>query len=51
VRAATDAQQASELYREAATMLDRAAASGLIHRNRAARSKSRLAAYVNRLGG
>ena len=51
VRAATEPEQATELFREAARLLERAANRGLIHRNNAARSKSRLAAHVKRLGG
>jgi small subunit ribosomal protein S20 len=51
VRTAADPEQASELYRVAARLLDRAASRGLIHANKAARSKSRLAAHVRRLGG
>ncbi|UCC47688.1 MAG: 30S ribosomal protein S20 [Gemmatimonadota bacterium] len=51
VRAASDPEQASEMYRAAARLLDRAARRGLIHRNQAARSKGRLAAHVRRLGG
>ncbi len=51
VRAAADPKQATELYREAIILLDRAAARGVIPRNRAARSKSRLAIHVRRLGG
>lgn len=51
VRAASEPGQAAEAFREAVTLLDRAAARGLIHRNTAARSKSRLAAHVRRLGG
>ncbi len=51
VRAATDAERATELFRQAVKLLDRAASRGYIHRNHAARSKSRLAAHVRRLGG
>jgi small subunit ribosomal protein S20 len=51
VRAASEPEQAAQLFREAAGLLDRAARRGLIHRNRAARSKGRLAAHVRRLGG
>lgn len=50
VRAASKADEASLLYQEAVRLLDRASARGMIHRNRAARSKSRLAAYVRQLG-
>lgn len=51
LRAASDPEQATELYRVATRLLDRAASRGLIHRNLAARSKGRLAARVRRLGG
>jgi small subunit ribosomal protein S20 len=49
VRAAT-AATAAEAYAVAAKLLDRAARKGLIHKNNAARHKSRLAAMVKRLG-
>ncbi len=51
VRAAQESSRAVELFREAAKLLDRAASRGIIHQNQAARSKSRLAAHVRRLGG
>ncbi len=51
VRSASEPQNASEAFREAITLLDRAASRGLIHKNRAARSKGRLAAHVRKLGG
>jgi len=51
VRAEADPEQATDLYRAAARLLDRAANRGLIHGNKAARSKARLAAHVRRLGG
>jgi small subunit ribosomal protein S20 len=51
VRSAPNAEQASLAFREVARLLDRAARRGLIHWRRAARSKSRLAAHVRRLGG
>lgn len=50
VRAATDPKQATEFFRDAVRLLDRSASSGLIPRNRAARSKARLAAHVRRIG-
>src|SRR3989442_2456831 len=49
VRTATTPQQASEAYRVAARLLDRAARKNLIHHNKAARNKSRLAAVVRKL--
>jgi small subunit ribosomal protein S20 len=51
VRATSDPQQAATSFREAARLLDRAASKGLIHKNRADRSKGRLAAHVKRVGG
>ncbi len=51
VRAAQEPKKALELFRQASRLLDRAANRGIIHRNLAARSKSRLAAHVRRLGG
>jgi len=49
VRAATAPDQASEAYKIAARLLDRAARKNLIHPNNAARHKSRLAAVVRKL--
>ncbi len=43
---AGDVEQAREQFRGAAKTADRAAAKGTIHRNRAARIKSRLSARV-----
>ncbi len=40
-------ERAEEAYRAACTMLDREADRGLIHRNAAARRKSRLALRLN----
>jgi small subunit ribosomal protein S20 len=51
VRELSDSAQASEAYREAARLLDRAAARGLIAKNTANRSKGRLAQHVRKLGG
>ncbi|OLB05741.1 MAG: 30S ribosomal protein S20 [Gemmatimonadetes bacterium 13_2_20CM_69_27] len=49
VRSATSADQAAQAYRSAVQLLDRAARKNLIHRNTAARHKSRLAAAVRKL--
>jgi len=49
VRAATTAAAATQAYALAAQLLDRAARKGLIHRNNAARHKSRLAALLKKL--
>ena len=46
VRAATTAAAAAEAYAAAARLLDRAARKGLVHKNNAARHKSRLAKFV-----
>jgi small subunit ribosomal protein S20 len=43
LKKATDPQASLEMRREAISLLDRAARKGLIHRNAAARYKSRLA--------
>ena len=49
VRQTEDAAQADTLLREAATLLDRAAQSRLMHPNRAARIKSQLVKHVRGL--
>jgi len=49
VRSATGAQDAAQAYHAAARLLDRAARKGIIHRNNAARHKSRLAKLVRKL--
>ncbi|HKE92109.1 MAG TPA: 30S ribosomal protein S20 [Gemmatimonadales bacterium] len=46
VRGAASKQEATQAYAVAVRLLDRAARKGLIHRNNAARHKSRLAKYV-----
>lgn len=46
VRGAANKQDATQAYTAAVTLLDRAARKGLIHKNNAARHKSRLAKYV-----
>jgi small subunit ribosomal protein S20 len=46
VRTAGTKQEAASAYAAAVRLLDRAARKGLIHRNNAARNKSRLARYV-----
>ena len=46
VRAAGTKQEATQAYTAAVRLLDRAARKGLIHRNNAARNKSRLAKFV-----
>lgn len=44
-----DAEQADEAVLKAVSMLDRTAAKGIIHKNNAARRKSRLMAKLNGL--
>lgn len=46
VRSAPTKQEATQAYAAAVRLLDRAARKGLIHRNNAARNKSRLSKYV-----
>ena len=47
--AAGDMQQAQELYRQAASQLDKAVGKGVIKRNAANRKKSRLARRINKI--
>jgi small subunit ribosomal protein S20 len=51
VRGAADAGEARERLQEAISLLDRAARTRLMHPNRAARIKSRLAQHVNGMAG
>ncbi len=50
VRAVQDQQEGEKLYRETASYLDKLVNKGLIHRNKAANQKSKLAAVVQKLG-
>lgn len=50
VREAATAELAGKAYALAVQLLDRAARKGLIHKNNAARYKSRLAKYVKSKG-
>jgi small subunit ribosomal protein S20 len=50
VRSAVTVDAAGKAYAVAAQLLDRAARKGIIHKNNAARHKSRLAALVKKLG-
>ena len=45
--ASDDTEAAQDAYRDAARALDRAASKGIIHKNRAADKKSRLARKLN----
>ncbi|MGH7658945.1 MAG: 30S ribosomal protein S20 [Gemmatimonadales bacterium] len=49
VRTATTSKEATRAYTEAVSMLDRAARKNLVHRNAAARTKSRLARVVSEI--
>lgn len=51
VRLANKPDEATEAFREAVKLIDRAAIRGMMHRNRAARSKARLAVHVRKAGG
>ena len=42
-----DSDAATEAYRDAARSLDKAAGKGIIHKNKAANQKSRLAKHLN----
>ena len=47
---ANDAPAAQEAYKAAEPILDRYASRGLIHKNKAARHKSRLTARIRAIG-
>ncbi|MBN1559627.1 30S ribosomal protein S20 [candidate division KSB1 bacterium] len=49
VRTAQDEGEGEKLYRETSSYLDKLANKGLIHRNRAANQKSKLAAVIKKL--
>jgi small subunit ribosomal protein S20 len=49
-RGANDTETANAAFREAASLLDRAARKRIIHPNKAARAKSRLTARIATLG-
>ena len=44
-----DKEEAAKMFRTAQKLLDKLASKGIIHRNKAANQKSRLATYVNSL--
>ncbi len=50
VLAASSREEALEALRRATSIIDRTASKGIIHRNTAARYKSRLARFVERMG-
>lgn len=45
-----DAEQAASLYREAVPQIDTMVSKGIIHKNNAARTKSRLSKRIKSLG-
>ncbi len=45
-----DKEHAEQALKEAVPIIDRVASKGVIHKNTAARKKSRLAKYVNTMG-
>ncbi|MBD3409310.1 MAG: 30S ribosomal protein S20 [Ignavibacteriales bacterium] len=47
----TEKSEAEQTYREAVAHLDRIAAKGRIHKNNAARKKSRLTRHLNEVSG
>ncbi len=49
LRALTDPSEAQALYNSVASMLDKLAKRGVIHRNNASNQKSKLAKHVSRL--
>lgn len=51
VETATDGDTATEAFRKASALLDRAGRKNLIHRNKADRKKSQLAKIVKEKGG
>ena len=50
VRGAESREAGASALREASSLLDRAARKRIIHPNKAARAKSRLSAFIGRLG-
>ncbi len=49
LRETTDKVQAQELFKKVSSMLDRLAKKNVIHKNKAANNKSKLARFVNSL--
>ncbi|HEX8903217.1 MAG TPA: 30S ribosomal protein S20 [Longimicrobiaceae bacterium] len=50
VRTATNTGEGAAALREASSLLDRAARKRIVHPNKAARAKSRLSAFIGKLG-
>lgn len=49
LKGTTDQAEAQELFKKVASMLDRLAKRNIIHKNKAANNKSKLARHVNAL--
>ena len=49
LRSTTDKTAATELYKKVSSMLDKLAKKNVIHKNKAANLKSKLAIHVNKL--
>ncbi len=49
VRSAENKEEAEALYRQTESILDKLADKGIIHKNKAANQKSKLAVFVNQL--
>ncbi|HEV7347217.1 30S ribosomal protein S20 [Telluribacter sp.] len=49
LRGTTEPEAATQLYKEVSSMLDRLAKKNVIHKNKAANQKSKLARFVNSL--
>lgn len=49
LRATENKEEALELYKKVSSMIDRLAKNNVIHKNKAANNKSKLAKYVNSL--
>ena len=49
LKGTTDATEAQELFKKVASMLDRLAKRNIIHKNKAANNKSKLAKHINTL--
>lgn len=49
LRSISDRKEAQELYNKVASMVDKLAKSGVIHKNNASNKKSKLAKYINNL--
>ena len=49
VRVSTDKEEAQTLYRSAVSLLDKLVVKGIIHKNKAANQKSKLAQHIEKL--